>query len=204
MTRDTIHDVDRDVSVHEHATVFYGAIWDVQRDSFTIEDTDQPMTREYIQHPGAVAVVAVDVDHQVAMIRQYRHPLGQDCWEIPAGLRDTEGEDMVTTARRELVEEADLTADNWSVLVDHCPSGGSSSEAIRIFLAQDLHGVPDNQRHTREAEEAHLTIHWVPIEEAMAAILAGDIRNGNAVAGIMAAHLVLQAEYPARPIEASF
>lgn len=204
MTQERIQDTPRNVDVQEHATVFHGAIWDIQRDSFIIEATDQPMTREYMQHPGAVAIVAVDTTNRVAMVRQYRHPLGQDCWEIPAGLRDIDGEDMITTAQRELAEEADLIADNWSVLIDHCPSGGSSSEAIRIFLAQELRSVPPNQRHTRQAEEAHLALQWVPLQDALTAILAGDVRNGNAVAGIMAAQLVLQGQHAARPIEATF
>lgn len=204
MTADRLKDTVHTVEIHEHHTVFKGAIWNIQRDTFSIAATDQAMTREYMQHPGAVAIVAVDEQHRVAMINQYRHPLGQDCWEIPAGLRDVDGESMVITAQRELAEEADLIADDWSVLIDHCPSGGSSSETIRIFLAQDLHPVPAGQRHLRDAEEAHLVLQWVPLQEVLHAIMAGDIRNGNAVAGVMAAHLVLQGHRPVRPIDADF
>lgn len=199
-----IQDNDRSVDIHEHQTVYRGAIWDIQRDTFTIEPTDTPMTREYIRHPGAVAIVALDEQLQVAMVNQYRHPVRQDCWEIPAGLLDVPGESLVAAAQRELAEEADLIADNWSVLVDHYPSGGSSSEAIRIFLAQDLRQVPTGERHTREAEEHHLIMRWVPLEELLDAVLAGDIRNANAVAGIMAAHLVAQRGQPARPVDAPF
>src|SRR5699024_11557098 len=133
-----IQDNDRKVTVQGHQTVYRGAIWNVQRDTFTIESKDTPMTREYIQHPGAVAIVALDAQQRIALIKQYRHPVGQDCWEIPAGLCDNAHEDKLVTAQRELAEEADLTAKHWSVLVDHYPSAGSSAETIRIYLAQDL------------------------------------------------------------------
>lgn len=204
MTNHRIHDTDLTVRISEHQTVFHGAIWDIHRDTFTIAETDEAMTREYIQHPGAVAIVAIDQHHNVAMIHQYRHPVGQNCWEIPAGLRDVEGESRIATAQRELAEEADLVAADWSVLVDHYPSSGSSSEAIRIFLAQDVEAVPAQQRHIRDAEEAHIVIQWVPLPEVLDAVLAGDIRNSNAVAGIMAAHLVLQGTRQARPIDAGW
>lgn len=204
MREQRIQDSNRSVDIHEGQTVFHGAIWDIQRDTFIIESTDSPMTREYIQHPGAVAIVALDDQQRVAMINQYRHPVRQDCWETPAGLLDVAGESLVATAQRELAEEADLIADHWSVLVDHYPSSGSSTETIRIFLAQDLRPVPTLQRHTRVAEEHHLVMTWVPIEELLDAVMAGDIRNTNAVAGVMAAHLVVQHGRPARPVNAPF
>lgn len=204
MSEMPIRDNDRSVNIQEHQTVFHGAIWDIQRDTFTIEPTDAPMTREYIQHPGAVAVVALDEQQRVGMINQYRHPVRQDCWEIPAGLLDVAGESLVAAAQRELAEEADVFADEWSVLVDHYPSGGSSSEAIRIFLAEGLRRVPKSQLHTREAEESYLIMRWVPIDELLDAVMAGDIRNTNAVAGILAAHLVVRGERTARPVDAPF
>lgn len=204
MSERHLQDTDRTVDIQEHQTVYRGAIWNIQRDTFTIESTDAPMTREYLRHPGAVAIVAIDEQQQVAMINQYRHPVGQDCWEIPAGLLDVRGENLVATAQRELAEEADLFADTWSVLVDHYPSGGSSSEAIRIFLAQDLRGVPKSQLHIREAEEQHLVLRWVPIAELLDAVMAGDIRNTNAVAGILAAHLVVLGGRHARSVDAPF
>lgn len=190
MSIDDIRDQHRAVTIHDQQTVFSGAIWEIQRDTFTMHDEDEPLTREYINHPGAVAIVAIDEQQRVAMIRQYRHPVGQDCWEIPAGLVDIAGETLLNTAQRELAEEADLTAEEWSVLVDHHPSAGSSAEALRIFLAQDLQPVPEGQRHQRVAEEAHLILKWVPLDKALEAVMSGAVKNVNAVAGIMAAHLV--------------
>ena len=185
-----IQDTPKPVNLQEQQTVFSGAIWDVHRDTFTLEEGDQPLTRDYLKHPGAVAIVALDDQQRVAMTRQYRHPVGQDCWEIPAGLVDIAGETLLNTAQRELAEEADLTAEEWSVLVDHHPSAGSSAEALRIFLAQDLQPVPEGQRHQRVAEEAHLILKWVPLDKALDAVMSGAVKNVNAVAGIMAAHLV--------------
>ncbi|HIY86317.1 MAG TPA: NUDIX hydrolase [Candidatus Yaniella excrementavium] len=199
-----IQDNDRQVTVQGHQTVYRGAIWNVKRDTFTIESKDTPMTREYIQHPGAVAIVAVDTQQRIAMIKQYRHPVRQDCWEIPAGLLDVDSESLVATAQRELAEETDLIATDWSVLVDHYPSGGSSSEAIRIFLAQDLKPVPKSQLHTREAEEHHLVFRWVHIDDLLDAVMAGDIGNTNAVAGILAADLVVRGGRTARHVDAPF
>ncbi|OAV60809.1 NUDIX domain-containing protein [Enteractinococcus helveticum] len=204
MGQQHIHDTDRVVAVQDQATVFHGAIWDIQRDTFTMTDTEQPLTREYITHPGAVAIVAVDDQQRIAMINQYRHPVGQNCWEIPAGLLDVEGEDHLVTAQRELAEEADLQAADWSVLVDHYPSAGSSAEAIRIFLAQGIEELPAEQRHQREAEEAHLILRWVPFDQALHAVLAGAVRNVNAISGILAAHLVLNGQHQARPAQAPF
>ena len=200
MSDNNFSDTDRAVSIHRQETAYTGAIWNVQRDTFTMHDGEDALTREYIDHPGAVAIVAIDEHHRVAMIQQYRHPVGQDCWEIPAGLLDAEGESLLATAQRELAEETDLTAKTWSVLVDHYPSAGSSAESIRIFLAQDISPITDMQ-YEREGEEAHLVLEWVPIHTVLDAVMSGDVKNVNAVAGIMAAHLVLTGQRPARAVE---
>jgi 8-oxo-dGTP pyrophosphatase MutT (NUDIX family) len=110
-----------------------------------------------------------------------------DLWEIPAGLLDIEGEDFVVGAARELAEEADLVAGTWNVLVDFFNSPGSSSEAIRIYLARDLSDVPDHELHVRTDEEAEIELHWTPLDEAVAAVLAGRLHNPSAVVGILAA-----------------
>lgn len=204
MTAHYLHDTHRKVTTTHQQTVYRGAIWDVQRDTFTLSNTEEPLTREYLNHPGAVAIVAIDDQQQVAMINQYRHPVRQDCWEIPAGLLDTPGEDPLATAQRELAEEADLLASEWSVLVDHYPSAGSSAEVIRIYLAQGITSIPQSQRYQRQGEEAHLTLRWEPFQDVLQAILRGAIRNVNAVSGILAAHLVLSGQHQPRPADAPF
>ncbi|WP_312720903.1 NUDIX hydrolase [Mobilicoccus sp.] len=172
-------------------TVYEGLIWDVRRD--TVDLGSGTVRRDFVEHTGAVAILAVrdtpgvEGASQVALIRQYRHPIGATEWEIPAGLLDKEGEPPLAAAQRELAEEVDLTARTWNVLADFHPSPGAMSEAIRVYLARDLAEVAEADRHTREAEEAEMTAAWVDLDEAFAAVLAGRIGNATAVIGILAA-----------------
>lgn len=167
-------------------TVYEGRIWDVVSDSFQLNVDGEALVRDYIDHPGAVAVLPMNELGEILLLRQYRHPVGMDLWEIPAGLLDIEGEDFVVGAARELAEEADLVADSWNVLVDFFNSPGSSSEAIRIYLARGLREVPEGQRFVRTDEEAEIELHWTSLEDAVAAVLEGRLHNPSAVVGILA------------------
>jgi 8-oxo-dGTP pyrophosphatase MutT (NUDIX family) len=145
--------------------------------------------REVVEHPGAVAVVALDDRDRVLMIRQYRHPVAAELWELPAGLRDVEGEPLVHTAQRELMEEAGCRARYWRVLTDSYTSPGISTERMRIFLARDLTVVPEAERgYVPEHEEAYLTVEWVPLAEAVRLALCGHLHNGVAILGILSAY----------------
>ncbi|GAB49624.1 NUDIX domain-containing protein [Mobilicoccus pelagius] len=180
-------------------TVYEGMIWDVRRD--TVDLGSETVQREFIEHTGAVSVVALQESPgtpramQVALIRQYRHPIGATEWEIPAGLLDKEGEPPLEAAQRELAEEVDLTARTWHVLADFHPSPGAMSEAIRVYLARDLEDVPAEDRFEREAEEAGMSTAWVDLDEAFAAVLAGRVGNASAVIGILAAHGAKEADW---------
>jgi len=158
---------------------------------FCVENVDlgegNVVVREYIDHPGAVAILALDEDDRVAMINQYRHPVHAILWEIPAGLLDVAGEDAADAAVRELAEEVDLRASEWHVLVDLLTSPGATNEALRIFLARGLTTVPDAEKHHRFDEEADMTLTWVPLDEAVAGALDGSLHNPAAVAGVLAA-----------------
>ncbi|GER24304.1 NUDIX hydrolase [Zafaria cholistanensis] len=167
-------------------TVYAGRIWDVRQDTFEYAAGCSPLVRDYIDHPGAVAVVVLDEQERVLLINQYRHPVGMTLWEIPAGLLDVQDEAPQLAAARELAEEADLAAESWQVLVDMFNSPGSSSEAIRIFLARGVSEVPEHARHERTDEEADMDTAWVPLDEAVAAVLDGRIHNPSAVAGLLA------------------
>jgi 8-oxo-dGDP phosphatase len=145
--------------------------------------------REVLEHPGAVAVIALDPQEQVLMIRQYRHPVGRMLWEIPAGLRDVAGEPLLVTAQRELLEEAGYRAASWQALTDTFTSPGISTERLRIFLARGLARVPEGENsYVRVHEEAHLVLGWVPLAEAVALLLAGELHNGVTAIGILAAY----------------
>ena len=167
-------------------TVYQGRIWNVVSDRFTLTDGGEPITRDYIQHPGAVAVLVLDDAGRILLLRQYRHPVRMALWEIPAGLLDEEGEDFVDAAARELAEEADLTAERWDVLVDLFLSPGSSSEAIRIYLARGVGEVPEAERHTRTHEEAEIELQWVELDDAVTAVFEGRIHSPSAAAAILA------------------
>ena len=166
--------------------VHHGAVWDVRRDVFDFGG--ERLVREVVDHPGAVAVLALDADERVTLIRQYRHPVGAWEWELPAGLLDVDGEDPLPAAVRELHEEVDLTAATWHVLLDYWSSPGGNSEALRIFLARDLGVVPESQRHSREAEESDMEVALVPLDEVHEAALAGHLHNPALLAGVLTAH----------------
>ncbi|HEY2079057.1 MAG TPA: NUDIX hydrolase [Streptosporangiaceae bacterium] len=147
------------------------------------------VVREVVEHPGAVAIVAIDEADRVLMIRQYRHPVRSMLWELPAGLRDVPGEPPLETARRELLEEAGYQAGDWHELADYLSSPGISTEQVRVYLARNLTVVPAGQHeYVRQHEEAYLTVAWVPLAEAVRAVLAGDLRNGVAIVGILSAY----------------
>jgi len=143
--------------------------------------------RTVVTHPGAVAVLALDDGNRVLMIRQYRHPVARQLWEIPAGLRDAEGEALVDTARRELLEETGYAAREWHALVDSYSSPGITDEKIRIFLARGLAAAESD--YEREGEEKFLRTAWVPLADAAHQALAGKLHNGATIQGILAAHL---------------
>jgi 8-oxo-dGDP phosphatase len=174
--------------VNRSSVLATGRIVTLRRDTVELPD-GKLVDREVVEHPGAVAVVAMDADDRVLMIRQYRHPVGAMLWEIPAGLRDVVGEPLVQTARRELLEESGYRAGNWRVLADYLSSPGISTERLRVFLARELTVVPAAEReYVRQHEEAYMTVAWVPLAEAIRGVLAGDLHNGVAIVGILSAH----------------
>lgn len=154
--------------------------------------------RDVLEHPGAVAVVALNDDGEILLLRQYRHPAGALLWELPAGIRDVDGEPPRATAERELQEEAGLAARDWRVLADYYTSPGISTEQVRVYLARGVAAVPQaGGAHVLRHEEAHLVPAWVPLTEAVARVLAGDLRNGLAVVGILSAYAARQGGFAA-------
>jgi len=176
--------------VLDTALIHRGMVWDVRRDTVDLGAAGQ-VNREYVEHPGAVGVVAlreVDGRDHVLLIQQYRHPVGAFEWELPAGLLDVAGEAPWLAAARELHEEADLVAGRWDVLIDFFGSPGGNSEALRIFLARDLTEVRQDELFTREDEEHAMPVGWVDLDEAHEAVLRGQVHNSGAVIGILTAH----------------
>ncbi|MFW2514080.1 NUDIX domain-containing protein [Demequina sp. SO4-13] len=183
---DTLADVPGSRPVLATHERFQGHVWDVASDEVDLGESGV-VTRDYLRHTGAVVIIALDDQDRVYLVRQYRHPVGAECWEPPAGLLDVGGEAPVDAARRELHEEADLTADQWHTLVDYCPSGGSSSETVRVFLARGIASVAEADRHERRDEERDMIGAWVPVDDAVEAVMDGRIRSSSAVAGLLSA-----------------
>ena len=173
-------------TVTHRETVFSGMVWDVVRDTVDL-GAGGVVRREYIEHTGAVGVLALDDDDRVLFIRQYRHPVRMELWELPAGLLDIDGEHPLEAARRELAEEADLRAERWDVLIDWFNSPGGMTEALRLYLARGVSAVPEAERHVREAEELGMPVRWVPLEQARDDVLAGRLHNPGTVVGVLAA-----------------
>jgi ADP-ribose pyrophosphatase len=137
--------------------------------------------RDVVHHPGAVAVVPLHDDGSVTLVRQFRAALDAHLVELPAGIRDVHGEDDVTTASRELVEEAGLAASQVEPLVSFHNSPGFCDEVVAIFLATGLAAVPDNRQGV---EEEAMTILRVPLDEALAWIDDGRITDAKTIIGL--------------------
>jgi ADP-ribose pyrophosphatase len=179
------------VTAFAHETVgrttrYSGPIFQVYSDQVTMAD-GHTVGRDVVENLGAVGVVALDDVGRVVLIRQYRHAVGQRLWELPAGLRDVDGEPLVNGAARELAEEADLIAGRYDLLIDLYTSPGFSSETIRLFLARSLTPVPDAERFERTDEEADIEVAWFDLDEAVAMVFRGEITNAAAVGGLLAA-----------------
>jgi ADP-ribose pyrophosphatase len=179
----TLRDEPVELEVTRSDVVYAGRVWDVRSDTFVYNG--EATVRDYVDHTGAVAIAAIDDDGRILLLQQYRHPLRLRDWEVPAGLLDIEGEPPADTARRELAEEADLTAARWSELVSINTSPGGSDEVVHIFLAEGLSPAPET--YAREAEEADIRLEWVPLEDAVTAVLEGRMRNSILTVAVLAA-----------------
>jgi ADP-ribose pyrophosphatase len=185
--------VAHDYEVRSSEEVFQGKIIKVHRDQVTMPGGNES-TRDVVDHPGAVGVVALDNQGRIMLIKQYRHPVKESLWELPAGLLDVEGEQALDTAKRELGEEAGLSAERWNVLADMLTSPGMTNEAARVYLARDVSDLGE-QSGSAEDEEADLELAWVPLDEALISVLSGGIRNAMAVIGILATARARDAEF---------
>jgi len=145
------------------------------------------LTRDFIRHPGAVAVVCLDDDDRALVVDQYRHPVGHRLIEPPAGLLDVDDEDPAVAAARELFEEGHVRAASWWLLTEFATSPGMADEAVRIFLARDVTAVTVTDRYVAHGEEASMTVSWIPLDDLVDAILAGRLHNPNMVVGALAA-----------------
>jgi 8-oxo-dGTP pyrophosphatase MutT (NUDIX family) len=170
---DLLADEIVDLPVVSSEVVFDGAIWNVRRDRFLYAGNE--IAREYIDHTGAVAVLVLDDDDRVCLIKQYRHPIATREWELPAGLLDFAGESALSAAQRELAEEVDLVAADWAVLADFHTSPGGNNEALRVYLARGVTAAAEV--FDRTDEESDLETRWAPLDEIVDAVLDRRLQN---------------------------
>ncbi|MGW1014103.1 NUDIX domain-containing protein [Streptomyces termitum] len=192
-------------------TPFVGKKTSVRSDEVVMPD-GSVARRDYQVHPGSVAVLALDEEDRVLVLRQYRHPVRQKLWEIPAGLLDVPGENPLHAARRELFEEAHVEAADWRVLTDVYTTPGGCDEAVRIFLARGL-AEAAGERYEVADEEADMEQARVPLADLVRGALAGELHNNCLVVGVLALAAARAGEgvdalrpagapWPARPFEA--
>jgi ADP-ribose pyrophosphatase len=171
-------------TVTSSTVAFDGRVWDVRHEEF--EYNGHTVVRDFVDHTGAVAVLARNDSGEVLLIQQYRHPIRMRDWELPAGLLDVRGEAALDAAKRELEEEVDLVAAEWSELGQYFSSPGGSNELIQVFEARGLTASPTV--FDRTEEEADIVRQWVSLDDAVAGVLAGRFRNSIVAFAVLAAH----------------
>ncbi|MEV4429007.1 NUDIX domain-containing protein [Streptomyces sp. R-07] len=205
-----LQDTPEEWRVVATTTPFTGNKTSVRTDDVVMPD-GTVARRDYQVHPGSVAVLALDEEDRVVVLRQYRHPVRQKLWEIPAGLLDVPGENPLHGAQRELFEEAHVKAGDWRVLTDVYTTPGGCDEAVRIFLARDL-AEAEGERFEVSEEEADMELARVPVAELVRGVLAGELHNNCLVVGVLSlvaaragegldALRPADAPWPARPFQ---
>lgn len=180
--------------------VYTGRVISLRKDTVAMPGGGSSV-REVVHHGGAVCIVALDDEDRVVMLRQYRHPVGQHLVEVPAGLCDVAGEPPLESARRELAEEVQLSAERWSLLSTYHPSPGFCDERVLLYLAEGLSEVPRPEGFVVEHEELDMTVERVPLAEAVQWVFDGTIRNSAAAIAVLAAAQVRAGSPRLRPVD---
>ncbi|MDJ0986773.1 MAG: NUDIX hydrolase [Desulfobacterales bacterium] len=171
--------INRSVTLHQ------GRVFNLVKENYTL-DNGVTSEMDFIQHPGAAAMVPMLNSTDVILIKQYRHALREFIWEIPAGTLDP-SESPLNCAQRELIEEIGYSAADWQPLGTITPLPGCSDERIHIFLASDL-----RQAEQDLDDDELLKVHPIKLEKAMQMILTGDISDGKTISGLYLAYNWLQ------------
>ena len=173
------------VKINSRTTIHRGKVFELVRENVTLENGTTTDV-EYIEHPGAAAIVPFLGDNRIVMLKQYRHALKKYIWEIPAGTLDPE-EEVLICARRELVEETGYSANQWHRLGEITPVPGYSNERIHLFLARELQPAVQNL----DADEV-IQVQEVDFKKAMEMIESGEIQDAKSIAGLFMASAWLE------------
>lgn len=152
----------------------------------TVDVNGKAAGREMVFHPGGVAVVAIDSDGCVCMIRQFRKPYEKAILEIPAGKIDP-SEPPIECGMRELKEETGYTASEFISLGKFYPSVGYTNEVIHIFLAKGL-----TKGEASPDDDEYVDIERIPMDKLVSMIMSGEIKDGKTIAGILKAKYILE------------
>jgi len=172
--------------VVESRRAYDGALSGIRVDRVRMPD-GEVVSREVVEHPDAVALVPVDADGNVVLVRQYRHPLTEHLLEIPAGKCDVEDEEPAATARRELIEEVGLAAADLTELIRFHNSSGWTDETTTVYLATGLSAADPPDGYVAAAEEASIEIVRVPLPEAAGRAERGELADAKTVIGLLLA-----------------
>jgi len=167
--------------INNHATLHEGRVFNLVKENYTLGN-GVSSEMDFIQHPGAAAMVPMLNDHQVVLIRQYRHAIRESIWEIPAGTLDPD-EKPITCANRELIEETGYSATDWHQLGTITPLPGCSDERIHIFLAFNLQPAA---QHLDDDEM--IKVYTMNLNEVLQMITAGEINDGKTISGLFLAY----------------
>ncbi len=176
-------------------TMFRGALIDVDHWQVRLPNGKTAL-REIVKHRGAAAIVPLDNDGMVTLVRQHRVAIDRMTWEIPAGKLDVHGEDPLVAAKRELEEETGLRAEEWQCLTTTDTTPGFCNEKISIYLAT---GLSQFEAHTDDDE--FLRLRKLPLSDAVALCLNGEITDSKTIVGLMMAHLITRKLFAAQPID---
>jgi len=166
--------------INSSTTLHKGRVFNLVNENYTLVN-GVTSEMDFIQHPGAAAMVPMLNNQEVVLIKQYRHAIREFVWEIPAGTLDA-GESPLNCARRELIEETGYSADEWHQLGTITPLPGCSDERIHIFLASDLE-IVEQQLDPDEM----LNVHPIKFNNALQMILRGEINDGKTISGLFLA-----------------
>ena len=164
----------------------------VRVDRVRTPDGDE-VEREVVERPAAVGVVPITPDGRVLLLHQYRQPVGRPLIELPAGLMDVEGEDPADTAQRELIEELGMRAGSLRALTVLWNSAGWTDEVTHLYLGRELQPADAPDSFVAKAEEAHLEVVSLRLEDAVAAVHDGEITDAKTVVGLLLAQSRLEA-----------
>ena len=166
-------------------TVFSGRVIEIRVDTLLMPDGKQ-ITREVVQHPGAVAIVPIDTEENVLLVRQYRYAAGQSLLELPAGVIE-DGESPDDTAQRELQEEIGYASNNLRALGGVYSSPGFCTEFLYLYIARDL--VPSRLPGD---EDEDISVETIPMSRVDRLIRLGEIQDAKTVAGLLMARYLFK------------